>query len=925
MGRRERIWCPTDPTIFPALQLDPSDQKSLLSTFKAFRFPSSGMVNFEVQIRFCQEKCEQVRCGGKGPSYGRKKRDLKEEEEISLTFNNISNPSLLDDEDVYFDHDNVDSIRAVVQDDSPSIVFSPSEQLHNKGKEIYKSEKYQYTLDEEQGSPTTTFPTRVYGIYRNIAEFENNSNGDKGTEVDRHSETKETDSEEYSLYQSSSTEREGIQHETTPLMKSDNTEKLTNRQHIDKSENIPVLKEHLMSKSYQNENAFELDTISEDSATYAEISMGTSSSSFDENKRTQSTNYVTGTTTDTTESLSTETEKQSDSSTSQIQIFDNPVKETYTSKSENNTPTKQAAIQKPTLSSSFSRKFAFIHNEDIINSTNGYTTPFPSNDQTTTENNLSPNINKTQYHSNQNEKGSFLRPDLKSFSEFHSSRTSQNRAPPFYVNERWPEVRNKDPFSSVRNPYSAPNYRNEGYDGTLQRNKGQDSPNHQDRDRIQPLPMNPQRLVDNSNPRRPWDAPRPVPSHSHVYPPLQSQPLEIHEVSNPWDGSKIRESSNRPISGPHYNIYKSPAVENAEPRVVTTPQSLQDRPRERKNGNMNMWGSNGQHSPSIQIQRPFEILDHPNQRHDRHPSYPSINTQNNHPRPVEIPNNQDAMYQGNRYDYNRPNIPHPRPIELPNQPNVPPNWNINHNRMNSMPTTPIVNADQSVKIWSNNNPLQNTRPPIGNHNGPEEIKSSHRQTYPQIPPMQNPPRTDNSWGSHVNRQSNSNSAPGRNNFYASQPQYRPSEVVATTQKSVPEEVPLSLAILVGEDGKSQNSANQKPKQQWRPPTQFNRGLQRHNIINTPRPENLEEDKVCTSKSTVIATAVSVTLVYLGVVAGAIVGYRWHRKNKRRKAMSTNHPVHFPPNPTNANVTYSTPDVTFRNVYGNFPVSSTSTT
>lgn len=97
------------------------------------------------------------------------------------------------------------------------------------------------------------------------------------------------------------------------------------------------------------------------------------------------------------------------------------------------------------------------------------------------------------------------------------------------------------------------------------------------------------------------------------------------------------------------------------------------------------------------------------------------------------------------------------------------------------------------------------------------------------------------------------------------------------------------------------------------------------IFPAPRPAIIEDDKVCTSKGTIIATAVSVTLVYLGVVAGAIVGYRWHRKNKRRKAMSTAHPIHFPPNPTNVNVTYSTPDVTFRNVYGNFPVNNASTT
>lgn len=70
--------CPVDPLVFPALEIDPKDSKSLISTFKAFRFPSSGLVNFEVQIRFCPERCQPVDChkGQKMSSYGRKKRDV---------------------------------------------------------------------------------------------------------------------------------------------------------------------------------------------------------------------------------------------------------------------------------------------------------------------------------------------------------------------------------------------------------------------------------------------------------------------------------------------------------------------------------------------------------------------------------------------------------------------------------------------------------------------------------------------------------------------------------------------------------------------------------------------------------------------------------------------------------------------------------
>ena len=71
--------CPTDALIFPALQLDPKGTRALNAVFKAFRFPSSGIVNFEVQVRFCQDKCEPVKCSSSGStsggdSFGRRKR-----------------------------------------------------------------------------------------------------------------------------------------------------------------------------------------------------------------------------------------------------------------------------------------------------------------------------------------------------------------------------------------------------------------------------------------------------------------------------------------------------------------------------------------------------------------------------------------------------------------------------------------------------------------------------------------------------------------------------------------------------------------------------------------------------------------------------------------------------------------------------------
>lgn len=54
--------CPVDPLVFPQMQVDASDHRSLWAPFKAFRFPSTGVVNFEVQIRFCPNRCAPITC-----------------------------------------------------------------------------------------------------------------------------------------------------------------------------------------------------------------------------------------------------------------------------------------------------------------------------------------------------------------------------------------------------------------------------------------------------------------------------------------------------------------------------------------------------------------------------------------------------------------------------------------------------------------------------------------------------------------------------------------------------------------------------------------------------------------------------------------------------------------------------------------------
>ncbi|RWS11638.1 uncharacterized protein B4U79_13044 [Dinothrombium tinctorium] len=66
--------CPKDASVFPALKLDSKDHKSLVSSFKAFRFPSTGVVNFEVQIRFCQDYCEPAKCFDGTQSFGKRRR-----------------------------------------------------------------------------------------------------------------------------------------------------------------------------------------------------------------------------------------------------------------------------------------------------------------------------------------------------------------------------------------------------------------------------------------------------------------------------------------------------------------------------------------------------------------------------------------------------------------------------------------------------------------------------------------------------------------------------------------------------------------------------------------------------------------------------------------------------------------------------------
>lgn len=765
----------------------------------------------------------QVRCGNKGASYGRKKREI--EAEKSVVFN-TSRISSLDDEDVYFDGDNYDAIRAVIQDEAHSIVF-PSN-MHQENSQMQEEE-------EETGS--TEYYSTVKGYFN--TEFKYSTETEQYINAENNSEVTSDVTEEMPAETSVFQENEEIS-QTEPV-----TEVKTESIHEtdETSRNIDkngMIKEHLMSESHKGDNMYNLATnipnvdlsVGEIDGYKEHASKSTPEAILD--RKESSSAFIT-----ISEKITSkippninlhpkETSYKLEDSATQMTIpITSKVKTTENNDMKNQQP-----------STSFNRKFAFIYGDEN-NSTYGYTTPISNlhNDEIRTMKTIAneSSVPSETYHSS-----FYPRPDIRGYGGPHSSNPARdNPARPHWGSERWTSSR-KDPFSANRNPYSA-NTNQMAPNVEENKNTGQHSS-----EKIHPLPLNPQKLVDHSNSHRPWDAPKApsdiIPGNSHNQPPPQPHPIEIQEVPSTWESNKntqVSEAIHRPPLNAHYNIFNSREEETRQTRVVTSSPNFHDRSQDIKITNTNPWASNVQSSSDVQIQRPLEILDYSGQRHGRPPMYQTPHLQNNQPRPLEIPNHQirnpgntynQHPYPNNRYDYNRIHMQQPRPMELPNQqPNAPSHWNGNQNNMNVHTAAPThLNSNNN---W-NSNPSQNARPSPRNQNKPEENRTPQRQAYPQPPTVQDPQRPTDKWRNNQGSSSNSNSAPARNNFYASQPQYRPSEVIATTQKAVPEEVPLSLAILVGEDGKSQNSAQQKPKQQWRPPPQYNRGLQRHNIINS---------------------------------------------------------------------------------------------
>ncbi|KAG8041046.1 hypothetical protein G9C98_002034 [Cotesia typhae] len=72
----DEMGCPTDAKIFPGMFKDPANNKSLISTFTAFKFPDSYRVKFNVIVRFCLSECPSTKCKGDIVSYGRRKRSM---------------------------------------------------------------------------------------------------------------------------------------------------------------------------------------------------------------------------------------------------------------------------------------------------------------------------------------------------------------------------------------------------------------------------------------------------------------------------------------------------------------------------------------------------------------------------------------------------------------------------------------------------------------------------------------------------------------------------------------------------------------------------------------------------------------------------------------------------------------------------------
>ncbi|KAJ8681895.1 hypothetical protein QAD02_017687 [Eretmocerus hayati] len=85
----DELGCPVT-NVFPVLSKDPTDNRSLLANFSAFKFPDSQHVRFNVVVKFCLERCEPAECSN-ATSFGRKRRAVDEQSNMTTKVVELSN------------------------------------------------------------------------------------------------------------------------------------------------------------------------------------------------------------------------------------------------------------------------------------------------------------------------------------------------------------------------------------------------------------------------------------------------------------------------------------------------------------------------------------------------------------------------------------------------------------------------------------------------------------------------------------------------------------------------------------------------------------------------------------------------------------------------------------------------------------------
>lgn len=88
--------CPTDASVFPALERVRSHSQNMLrSRFHAFKFSGTANVNFDVKIRFCAERCPPKNCMNHSRPDGmwqRRKRQAEQSPHRQLSERKVQTP-----------------------------------------------------------------------------------------------------------------------------------------------------------------------------------------------------------------------------------------------------------------------------------------------------------------------------------------------------------------------------------------------------------------------------------------------------------------------------------------------------------------------------------------------------------------------------------------------------------------------------------------------------------------------------------------------------------------------------------------------------------------------------------------------------------------------------------------------------------------